>query len=178
LYKWVVVAARHRAQQQLEADCRSGACRSGWSDAVAQLRGEAGNQRLDAVNRFVNRAKYVADAADFAGGDVWATPEELFSRGGDCEDFALAKFFLLRELGVPNERMRIAVLGPSKLQDSHAVLIVETESGAVVLDNRQPRPYRLDGALLARLIFAFNARNWWIALPDRKLAASEGRLPG
>jgi predicted transglutaminase-like cysteine proteinase len=178
LYKWLVVTGRHRAQQHLESYCGRDTCRSRWSRAVEQLRGEADTRLLDATNRFVNRARYVADAPGYAGGDVWATPAELFSRGGDCEDFALAKFFLLRELGIPDTRMRIAILAPTGSQESHAVLLVETESGTVVLDNLRPRPYRLDGALLARTIFAFNGHTWWIALPDRKLAASSDKARG
>jgi predicted transglutaminase-like cysteine proteinase len=178
LYKWLVVTGRHSAQQQLEARCGRNTCRSNWSNAVEQLRGEADTHLVEAANRFVNRAEYVADEPGYAGGDVWATPAELFSRGGDCEDFALAKFFLLRELGIANGRMRIAILGPTKLQESHAVLLVETETGMVVLDNLRPRPYRPDGALLARTIFAFNGHTWWIALPNRKLAASEDKARG
>ena len=40
--------------------------------------------------------------------DYWATPiETLASNGGDCEDFSIAKYFTLRELGVAEQCLRL-----------------------------------------------------------------------
>ena len=50
---------------------------------------------IRAANRMINTAAFVDE-----GGDVWETPIELLLHGGDCEDFAIAKYFLLLEIGV------------------------------------------------------------------------------
>ena len=42
--------------------------------------------------------------------DYWETPAEFFQKSGDCEDFAIAKYFALRDLGFPASQMRIVVL--------------------------------------------------------------------
>ena len=67
--------------------------------------------------------------------------ELIGTNGGDCEDFALAKYFTLRELGVPDERLRLtyvrAYLPATKEMQSHMVLTYHTAADAepLILDN-------------------------------------------
>ena len=57
---------------------------------------------LSDVNRMLNRVRFVDDARTGGEVDYWATPaESIGSDGADCEDFSIAKYFLLKELGVP-----------------------------------------------------------------------------
>lgn len=81
------------------------------------------------------------DGVIFRMPDYWQTPAELFSmkmqlgRFGDCEDFALLKYWILRRIGCDADNMNIVVLrsGP---KDWHAVLTVHVPGkGALVLDN-------------------------------------------
>jgi predicted transglutaminase-like cysteine proteinase len=91
---------------------------------------------LKRINDAVNRLDYVTDNELWALNDYWASPAEFLARGaGDCEDYAISKYFLLRELGVPAEAMRIAIVLDTARKLTHAVLIVQTERGPVVLDN-------------------------------------------
>ena len=40
--------------------------------------------------------------------DYWATPVESLRKGeADCEDYAIAKYFTLRQLGVADDKLRI-----------------------------------------------------------------------
>lgn len=88
------------------------------------------------VNRRVNRqVREITDAAQYGRAEVWALPTR---RGGDCEDFALMKKRDLVAAGLPPERLLLAaVLDRSRA--SHAVLVLRTDSGDLVLDNLTDR---------------------------------------
>ena len=76
--------------------------------------------------------------------DLWQTPLDFARRGGDCEDFAIAKYFVLRLLGFPAADLRIAVLTGVETNEVHSVLLARLAGEWQVLDNReeQPRPLR------------------------------------
>lgn len=59
--------------------------------------------------------------------DYWQSPVETAQlKSGDCEDYAIEKYFILRYLGVPAERMYIATVNIDGDTDgvNHAVLLV------------------------------------------------------
>ena len=87
---------------------------------------------LRAVNAAVNAdTRYVGDAEHYGKADYW-TPAD---GAGDCEDYALAKCRRLTAQGWPRAALRIALCW-TETGDYHAVLTVEAEDGAWVLDNR------------------------------------------
>jgi len=61
----------------------------------------------------------------------------LASNGADCEDFSIAKYFALKELGVPIQRLRITYVKAVRLNQAHMVLAYYPEPDAVplILDN-------------------------------------------
>lgn len=91
---------------------------------------------LTEVNSFVNSLPYTADAARYGAPDFW---READAQGGDCEDFAIAKLNQLVARGWSVAALRLATVWTER-NDYHAVLVVRTGSGDVVLDNRHPRP--------------------------------------
>lgn len=99
--------------------------------------GLGGRERLDIVNRGVNAAMaYRSDKSVWGVGDYWATPAEMARQGaGDCEDYAIAKYWLLRSLGMNEENLQLVLLQDTRRQLFHAVLIVHTSAGRFVLDN-------------------------------------------
>ncbi|HTN62746.1 MAG TPA: transglutaminase-like cysteine peptidase [Devosia sp.] len=105
--------------------------------ATSAARGLATPRLLALVNREVNLAMaYQPDSRNWGTGDYWANPVEIARKGaGDCEDFAVAKFWMLRALGVPAERLQIVVLSDVKRQVYHAVLVVHDGGKSYVLDN-------------------------------------------
>lgn len=93
---------------------------------------------LGAVNRFFNRIPSVLDIRHWRVEDYWATPSEsLASNGADCEDYALAKYFTLKELGVPVSRLRLVYAKTSRSADAHLVLAYYPSPSAdpLILDN-------------------------------------------
>jgi predicted transglutaminase-like cysteine proteinase len=102
---------------------------------------------LQAINDAVNgQVKWVDDQTHWGVYDYWATPAESFgSAGGDCEDIAIAKYYLLKELGVPLQRLRITYVRALKLKgQAHMVLAyyVFPNTEPLILDNidSQVRP--------------------------------------
>src|SRR5262252_3970879 len=79
-----------------------------WKRFAAEHKG-AGMSEPDLlrdVNRALNRIRFVDDASHWGEEDYWATPaESVGSNGGDCEDFSIAKYFMLKELGVPISKL-------------------------------------------------------------------------
>jgi predicted transglutaminase-like cysteine proteinase len=104
---------------------------------LERARGMPDVQMLDLVNRSVNAAMaYKADSVIWGKGDYWATPVEMANKAaGDCEDFAIAKYWALRALGMDDEQLQLVLLQDTRRQLFHAVLVVHTDTGAHVLDN-------------------------------------------
>jgi predicted transglutaminase-like cysteine proteinase len=94
--------------------------------------------------------------------DRWLTPTEFVRRGGDCEDYAIAKYLLLKSLGVSSSSMRIVALGARPGIAAHSVLVVDSPKGPVVLDNQRRTVYPLARAQISRTVYAFNDSSWWI----------------
>jgi predicted transglutaminase-like cysteine proteinase len=115
----------------------------GWKDFVRRAAdrpepSRAGDKGLLApVNGFFNRVPSVSDQDHWGAADYWATPAEfLASNGGDCEDYAIAKYFTLKELGVPVSRLRLVYARGWK-GGAHMVLTYHSAPGAepLVMDN-------------------------------------------
>ncbi len=151
LDSWRAVEERQHAQSQSAA----------WLHLVDSARGEHRGSVVDRVNRIVNRIRYVNDP-----GDVWQTPSEFVRNGGDCEDYAIAKYMLLRKLGIPSSSMRILGLAARSGSAAHAVLVVQTKRGPVVLDNLRNTTYSLGATTTSRMVYAVNDSTWWIKLGD------------
>lgn len=123
-------------------------------------------EQLDEVNRFFNRqVRFADDNRVWQQNDYWATPIEALVKGaGDCEDYALAKYFTLRRLGVPSEKLRITYVKALRQNQAHMVLTYYASPGAepLVLDNLigdiRPASQRKD--LLP--VYAFNAEGLYL----------------
>ena len=104
-----------------------------WDELLAQANQVTSGNPLRMVNQWVNwHVRYRDDPA----GDEWAPAVTTLRRGyGDCEDFALAKMALLRELGVSTDDMYLVLLR-DRGQGEHAVLVVSRGGRLHVLDNR------------------------------------------
>jgi len=122
--------------------------------------------KLELVNRFFNATPFVSDLEHWGKTDYWATPTELLTtNGGDCEDFAIAKYLTLREIGVPAERLRITYVKATTLNQAHMVLTYYPSPDAepLVLDNLQPeiKPASQRQDLIP--VYSFNGDNLWLA---------------
>lgn len=133
-----------------------------WKAFLRNLDGKDRESQLRAVNRYLNRARYVSDQRNYGIADFWASTGQLLRRGGDCEDYVVAKYVSLRTLGVPVESMRMAVVYDRVRRIGHAVLLVESGAETLVLDNQSQ--YVLPARRVTRYqaIYSINERNWWI----------------
>jgi predicted transglutaminase-like cysteine proteinase len=104
---------------------------------AARLR--EGRARLGEVNRAVNLAiRPVSDLAQYGQIDVWSSPLVTLARGGgDCEDYAIAKFVALRLAGIAPEDLRIVVLHDTIHGDDHAVAAARLDGRWLTLDNQR-----------------------------------------
>jgi predicted transglutaminase-like cysteine proteinase len=122
--------------------------------------------KLEQVNHFLNTMHFVDDTLHWKQPDYWATPVEFVaSNGGDCEDFAIAKFFTLIKLGIPEDRLTLTYVKAVRLNQAHMVLTYYPAPGAepLVLDNLidtiVPSSQRSD--LLP--IYSLNGSGLWLA---------------
>ncbi len=91
------------------------------------------------VNNFFNQLEYRSDRKTWNKSDYWASRLEFLGRGqGDCEDYAVAKFLTMMQLGVPSEKLFLTyVLAKGFPEPAHLVATYYKEPGTVpfVLDN-------------------------------------------
>lgn len=106
-----------------------------WDEFKAKAEKLPLKEQLKMVNRFWNQWPYREDRDLYKKSDYWAIPKQFCKTSGDCEDYAIAKYFMLRALGVPAEKMRIVVLMETIRNVAHAILVVYADGDAFVLDN-------------------------------------------
>lgn len=129
-------------------------------------------KKLTRVNQFFNRnIRYTEDIILWKKSDFWATPLEVMGvRAGDCEDYTIAKYLSLLELGIPNEQLRLIYVkakigGPqSKVSQAHMVLGYYPSPNAIplILDSListiEPANQRPD----LHPVFSFNSEGLWV----------------
>lgn len=122
--------------------------------------------KLSEVNRFFNRQiRFVDDIQLWNVNDYWATPIEMLIKGaGDCEDYSIAKYFTLRRLGIPSDKLRITYVKALNYNQAHMVLTYYASPSAepLVLDNliNQIKPASQRKDLLP--VYAFNAEGLYL----------------
>lgn len=93
---------------------------------LKELEGADEIKKLNAVNGWVNFIKYRSDMKLYGVSDYWATMYEFVGRdGGDCEDYTIAKYYILKELGVDPKKMKFTYViyqNASGKKISHMVL--------------------------------------------------------
>lgn len=134
---------------------------------------------LARVNREFNRTRFLPDLEHWGVEDYWATPAEFVgSDGGDCEDYSIAKYFALRELGVPGARLRITYVRSARLRQAHMVLAYYASSQAepLILDNLEDevRPASQRPDLVP--VYSFNDEDVLIVGRGRSGPSSQIRL--
>ena len=126
-------------------------------------------QQLEIVNRYINQHRHYRrdrrspDTTPWGVEGVfsqWSTLLEFLQKGGDCEDYATAKYMILRLIGYSPDALRIVVVYDRKTREYHAVVAVHDEQGNTRLldiDNRiygrKPTAYRY--------IYAVNEDSIW-----------------
>ena len=110
---------------------------------------------------------FTASVINWGKADYWVWPNLFLKKSGDCEDYAIVKYFTLKELGMDTDKLRIVVLRDTR-RLSHAVLAVYMDKDIVILDN-------ISNAILpqGRLRhyvpqFSFNEKSRWAHMRGKK----------
>jgi len=159
--------------------CAPDECRQ-WDALITRLRGLDLMAELREINTEMNKRPYVPDAVNWSLPDYWATPFEFLQKGGDCEDFAIAKYMALRDLGVPVASMRVVVLNDLNLGIAHAVLAVYVDGNPYILDNQISKVVPASSIHHYQPVYSINESGWWLHRNGGSMelvgsAASEGK---
>jgi predicted transglutaminase-like cysteine proteinase len=143
--KWAGLLERSAAERARDLargfDRDRGPCRGAdcavrrWRGFLATLGGAPPLRQLEAVQAYLNRVPYRSDRDAHGVSDHWATPGEFLTKGGDCEDYAIAKLVSLRLLGWAAEDLRLVIVEDARAGGLHAVLVAFHGGTAHVLDN-------------------------------------------
>jgi predicted transglutaminase-like cysteine proteinase len=75
--------------------------------------------------------------AQYGVADFWSTPLATLSlAAGDCEDYAILKYLLLREIGIDLDDLQLVIVQDIKRKIAHAVVAVRLDKEWLILDNR------------------------------------------
>lgn len=153
-----------------------------WEDLISNDKNRTDREKLEKANLFFNnRIRFASDIDVWGVQDYWATPIELLCKAaGDCEDFAIAKYFTLKAMGVNDTRLRITYVKAIRYNIHHMVLTYYStpEAEPLVLDNLvdsiTPASKRTD----LMPIFGFNGSGLWTAKQrgQGKMAGSSNRI--
>ncbi len=142
------------------------------------------DRQLSLVSHYVNRRRYRDDVSIRVESPLteaavkyrsrWATVEEFMRRGGDCEDYATTKYYLLRRLGFRADQLRVVVTWDRGERGYHAILAVKLDEDAEVLLLESDNRIRRGGRHRYRFIYSVNEESIW----DHEAAsASASRIP-
>ncbi|MCP3664209.1 MAG: sulfate adenylyltransferase [Gammaproteobacteria bacterium] len=138
-----------------------------WRVFIANNQSGSDMEKLKLVNQFFNRRiKFVDDILHWKKKDYWATPfESLGTGGGDCEDFSIAKYVTLKEIGMDESKLRITYVKALELNQAHMVLTYFSKPSAIplVLDNLIPEIKSASKRKDLAPVYSFNGAGLWLA---------------
>lgn len=136
-------------------------------DFINKHQHESDWQKLHLVNQFANRkVRFVSDRDHWSQLDYWASPLESLGTGaGDCEDYSILKYFMLRALGVPDDKLRLMYVRALRQNEPHMVLVYfeNPQDYPLVLDNLEPDIRSASERTDLRPVYSFNASGLWLA---------------
>jgi len=133
--KWRDELARIASDQEAMNACTEDAssdCRAvrKLTAIVEEARNYRGRAVFGHINRAINLLLRPTPGA-------WLSPLEVLSLGaGDCKDYALAKYFALRQVGIAPERVRLVIVHNRRRGEDHMVVGAYAGNGWLILDNR------------------------------------------
>lgn len=93
--------------------------------------------KLRSVNTYINSLNAIYDSKN-PDTDIWSTRLEFLNKGGgDCEDYAIAKYYTLKDLGINPKNMCLIIVKEGSSNYYHLVLGVwqKQNSSPLILDN-------------------------------------------
>jgi predicted transglutaminase-like cysteine proteinase len=140
--EWTRVSAEWAGERKRLEMCRADAatCTPAAREALVVLRAAEAlplAARAEFIHQRVNAAvTYRSDFASHGVADRWSSPLSTLTRAGDCEDYAITKYFLMLEAGIDGADLRIILLRDQRAGEDHAVLAWRGPEGWSLFDNR------------------------------------------
>jgi predicted transglutaminase-like cysteine proteinase len=132
---------------------------------------------LKQVNDFFNQARFASDEELWDAKDYWATPVELLAKNaGDCEDYAIAKFYTLVYAGFDEDKLQISYVKALELNQAHMVLAYYSTPDAepLILDNIEPDILPASQRPDLEPVYSFNGLGLWLNRFERESAKRIG----
>ncbi len=125
------------------------------------------------INGFFNSISSQQDKDFYGKKEYWATPEEFMrNKRGDCEDYAIAKYFALQYFTWPKKDLWLVFLHDKVNIGGHAILVAQLETKTFVLDNlSQPNYLLIPAAQYQKQVDPFamaNHQGLWLRVADSK----------
>jgi len=128
-----------------------------FESIVREAESHRGLAQIYVVNSMINVAiRYTPDMKQWGVRDHWSAPIDSNKLGsfdtgvGDCEDYVIAKYIALRQVGIAGADMRIVLLRDNFFNADHAILTVRSEGRWRILDNRWDTLYDDEDNILKR----------------------------
>lgn len=153
------------------------------NELFSQISGASEMTKIGMINDFTNQHVMFVDDINLWGmDDYWASPLETFGKGaGDCEDFSIAKYTLLKKLGVPQDKLRMTYVRARMSSGAirpHMVLAyyATPNSDPLILDNLnfEVLPASRRGDLFP--VFSFNEKGLFVANNPNMRAGSPNNI--
>jgi predicted transglutaminase-like cysteine proteinase len=169
---WADIAAPNAIQLPINA---AQARLNNWQQLVNSAGTLDNASKLRAVNDLINSSTlYASDPQTWGHNDYWASLHETLKRGqGDCEDFAIAKYFTLIEMGIPTPQLRLTHATELSHNSAHMVLAYypSPHSQPLILDNLNGHILPLNQRQDLLAIYAFNAEGIYLSrAPAERIA--------
>lgn len=151
-----------------------------WQALLETARKLPEAEKLKRLNDFFNRnIVFGEDITIWGQSDYWATPLETIGRGqGDCEDFAIVKYYSLRQVGVPVSKMRLIYVKAKQggSQRAHMVLAYYASPATepLVLDNLDPTIKPASKRPDLTPVFSFNSQGIYAGVSGKASASAGG----
>lgn len=172
--KWSGMMSRYTDQKEIpDSECgkkRFHPCViKSWRQLIASNEGKTLREQLHAINGWANKHPYIVDELNWGLEDYWETPYEFMSVNGDCEDYAIAKYYSLRALGISPDKLRIIIVQDFNLGGIiHAILgVYDDDDELLILDNQIKQIMPAMSIYHYRPIYGVN-ESWWWAYTPRK----------
>jgi predicted transglutaminase-like cysteine proteinase len=137
-----------------------------WRQFIEKERGKGGVPLLERVNDYGNAFPYTIDQINWGVEDYWETPYEFHTVSGDCEDYAITKYYTLRAMGIPADKMRIIIVQDFNLGGViHAVLGVYNNGQLFLLDNQIKQVISARKVYHYKPVYGINEQGWWAYYP-------------
>jgi predicted transglutaminase-like cysteine proteinase len=98
-------------------------------EIITEARDQDGLALIGHINRTINLSITPFEPSE------WLTAVDAINAEGDCKAYATAKYFALREVGIPADRVRLVIVHQRNHVEDHMVVAVYQDGRWLILDN-------------------------------------------